>query len=215
MPNNYSKRKLDTTHGFTPSNASQKRMDLKAMKATPSLAIGSVNGVGVSDDDQEMVMHHKKEQRILANRDAARASYIRRKKMISELQATVRDQSSRYTEIEVENSQLRQEIKELREVISAFLLSRQTLRQGATFTRSAMEFNVVADAMCSADSFQAPVVASQTHPTSSVETSLVSRQLLVGLLTGSPPRHFGTFFDDLIQQELRSVVNAGRDYLRR
>ncbi|KAI2493737.1 hypothetical protein MHU86_20807 [Fragilaria crotonensis] len=215
------KRQQGAVNGYTPTNMPQTSMDLEATNATPSLVIrisddgDDDNGTfDVPDDTPQVTMRQKKLQRILANREAARASYLRRKKMISELQATVRDQSSRSTAIEAENSQLRDEIRELREMI-AHLLSRRSLHQGSAFTRPSMELYPVMGAMCSEDSLLGHVAASQSLPIASpAEMSLLSWRLQVGLLNGSPSRRLGGFTDYLVQQELKSAANAGRDYLR-
>lgn len=195
-------------------------MDLKATNTTPSLVIrisddgDDDNGTFDVPDDTPQNIRQKKMQRILANREAARASYLRRKKMISELQATVRDQSSRSTAIEAENSQLRDEIRDLRKMI-AHLLSRRSLHQGAALTRPSMELYPVMGAMCSEDSLLGHVAASQSLPIASpAEMSLLSWRLQIGLLNGSPSRRLGGFTDYLVQQELKSAANAGRDYLR-
>lgn len=222
MQDDNTKRQQGAVNGYTLTNMPQTSMDLKATNATPSLVIrisddgddDDDNGTFDVPDDTPQNIRQKKMQRILANREAARASYLRRKKMISELQATVRDQSSRSTAIEAENSQLRDEIRELRKMI-AHLLSRRSLHQGAALTRPSMELYPVMGAMCSEDSLLGHVAASQSLPIASpAEMSLLSWRLQVGLLNGSPSRRLGGFTDYLVQQELKGAANACRDSLR-
>ncbi|KAI2489080.1 hypothetical protein MHU86_25524 [Fragilaria crotonensis] len=120
-------RCIDTTHhadsnSDAPTLALVKSSELQETDSTQPISILDTDTTEDEDDDHEMTEGERKMKRILANRGSARASYLRRKKMISELQSSVHHQSERNAAMEAENKALRNEVKELREQVRELLL---------------------------------------------------------------------------------------------
>lgn len=92
---------------------------LSALKSVPEPNSDEEEGRAAGDSSND---DHKKMRRVLANRSSARASYQRRKKMVSELQATVSDLSKQNNSLEVENRQLRTEIQSLKTKMHKILM---------------------------------------------------------------------------------------------
>lgn len=90
------------------------------------------------DDDCEHGPNkdRKKMKRILANRGSARASYQRRKKMLVELQATVKELNQQNSLLEAENKEIRLEIQTIRQQMRILLLSSSSSTSVPTTTPS-------------------------------------------------------------------------------
>jgi hypothetical protein len=104
-----------------PTTASGEGVEWKGLNATDSISIRCADTTECDDDDGEET-EKKKMKRILANRCAARASYIRRKYMVSQLSIDVTTLSARNDEVEAENELLRNEVRNLKQQVRVLQL---------------------------------------------------------------------------------------------
>ena len=186
------------TNTKTPTLALVNSTELQETCVAHSISVLDNDTTEDEDDDHEMTEGEKKMKRILANRGSARASYLRRKKMISELQASVLNQSTRNAAMEAENKALRNEVKELRQQVCE-LLSRHSPHEHnsdmmldiaipgpACTTRPERHSNVPPHLF-------ARVMSAQHNPISTEVISLLARRRFVGSLTGVPPDYLGIY----------------------
>jgi hypothetical protein len=99
-----------------------------AVRRTPASTTMNTDEVYDDPDDEDEDAtgpnkDQKKMKRILANRGSARASYQRRKKMMVELQAMVKDLNHQNSLLEAENKEIRVEIQTIRHQMRMLLLS--------------------------------------------------------------------------------------------
>lgn len=110
-----------TMNTKTPNTASGEGVDWMASNTTESVSVRCGDTTEGDDDDGEQT-EKKKMKRILANRCAARASYIRRKYMVSQLSVDVTNLSARNDEVEAENELLRNEVRNLKQQVRVLQL---------------------------------------------------------------------------------------------
>ena len=183
----------DAVNGCEPNS------ELHAMHARPPLTIfaqGIPDEAGEKDDDdnQDLTEDQKKMKRILANRGSARVSYQRRKKMIAGLKAKASEASRHKNALEVENTVLREQVKDLRQQV-LILLSRQTAHEQRSYVGPEIfltDFTgrslVNSRPMVPTHSLEHMIQASQHVPIPTDVISLLTRQHLMSSMIGLP-RH--------------------------
>ena len=200
MTNKNIKGMHHATNTKTPTLALVNSTELQETCVAHSISVLDNDTTEDEDDDHEMTEGEKKMKRILANRGSARASYLRRKKMISELQASVHHQSERNAAMEAENKALRNEIKELREQVRELLL-RHSPALEPHYSDMMLEI-AIPGAVCTtlperhtnvSPHLLARVMASQHAPISRDVISRLARRRLVGSLTSAPPNYLGIY----------------------
>ena len=149
------------------------------------------------DSDHEISDQQKKMKRILANRSSARASYLRRKKMVVEIQETVSELSKRNDRLEAENKQLRAEVKNLRLEINILL---GQVRSSTSFVANegSNAFGVDLPGLVGTGASENPTKGSQSiddfvalDETRIDAVTMMRNHQLVRLLAGLPPHSFG------------------------
>lgn len=189
----------DAENTKAPSLALVKSTELPETDASHPISILDMDTTEDEDDDHEMTEGERKMKRILANRGSARASYLRRKKMISELQASVHHQSTRNAAMEAENKALRNEVKELREQVRELLLRHSPLEHNNSDMMleiaipGAVRTSLPASHSNVSPHLLARMIASQHAPISTDVISLLTRRRLAGSLTGVPPNYSGIY----------------------
>jgi hypothetical protein len=121
---NMQNEELITTQGNmntkVPINISGEGVKRMGLNTTDSSTIACGDTAEGEDDHGEHA--EKKMKRILANRCAARASYVRRKCMISQLSIDVTNLSAKNDVMEAENDLLRIEVRKLRQQLRVLQL---------------------------------------------------------------------------------------------
>lgn len=117
MQNEELRTSKGTMNETTPTHASGEGGKWMGLNGTDSKAIpyrDTTEGDDYHDDGEHT---EKKMKRILANRCAARASYRRRKCMISQLSIDLTNLSAKNNEVEAENVLLRNEVRDLKQQV--------------------------------------------------------------------------------------------------
>lgn len=170
---------------------------------------------GDSDDDAEKQIggDHRKMKRVLANRNSARASYQRRKKLISDLQSMAAGLSEKNSVLVGENKRLRSELQELKQQMNFVLFSSSNNSRETACNHSLLGGTSVANSVAHQNTTTADLLSRLAgHQQQSSSSPLLSQTMgltdLPALSAPAPPQA-GDLQRALLANQIRLARSLG------